>query len=142
MTPPAEVERPSSQAKPEPTAEAVPPPSPPPPARSPAAVMQVLDKVTAETFRFVVPVGRRVRYRTLFFTVRACETRDLDGAQPKPSAYILIETAAMRSPSGIGVPSRQLFKGWMFALAPSLHLLEHPVYDAWLVACSASVPVA
>jgi hypothetical protein len=31
-----------------------------------------------------------------------------------------------------------LFKGWMFAAAPGLHPFEHPVYDAWLLACKAS----
>jgi hypothetical protein len=34
-------------------------------------------------------------------------------------------------------PSRQVFKGWMFASSPGLHPLEHPVYDAWLIACKA-----
>jgi hypothetical protein len=39
-------------------------------------------------------------------------------------------------------PARQLYRGWMFANAPGLHPFEHPVYDAWLIACKAASPSA
>eukprot|EP01035_Chromulina_nebulosa_P068746 gene68746-94208_t len=37
------------------------------------AVLQALDKVTAETLRFEAEVGRPVRWKGLIFTVSACE---------------------------------------------------------------------
>jgi hypothetical protein len=45
-------------------------PGPPLPMRTPTAIMQVLDKVTAETLQFEAPVGRPIRYKTLVMTVR------------------------------------------------------------------------
>ncbi len=116
----------------------LPPPGPPVPARSAAAILQVLDKVTAETLRFAAPVGQRVRYKSIIFTVKTCETRGLGTVQPQPAVYLVIDSVAGAGRSS-GV-SRQVFKGWMFANAPGLHALEHPVYDAWLIACSTALP--
>src|SRR6185503_14601169 len=56
----------ATNAAPAKQAEAKPPPPPPPapkPVRSPAAVIQALDKVTAETMRFSAPVGQPIRYK-------------------------------------------------------------------------------
>jgi hypothetical protein len=118
------------------------PPEPPKPVRSPVAIVQALDKVTAETLRFAAPVGRRVRYKTLIFTVKACETAGADDPQPRASAYMLIQSQAPTLPGQAPPDPKQVYKGWMFSTAPGLHPFEHPVYDAWLIACSAAVPVA
>jgi len=117
-----------------------PSPEEPKPIRSPTAVIQALDKVTAETMRFAAPIGRKVRYKNLIFTVQACETTGLDDPQPQSAAYMTVESQPKES-VGRPPPPKQVFKGWMFATAPGLHALEHPVYDAWLIACSASTPV-
>ena len=150
QVPSAEEARPAA-AKPEPVAavtlggkpvvepDTTPPPEPAKPVRSPTAVIQALDKVTAETMRFAVPIGRKVRYKNLIVSVRACETTGLDDPQPQSSAYVTIESQPRESVGRLP-PIKQVFKGWMFATAPGVHPLEHPVYDAWLVACSASVP--
>jgi hypothetical protein len=84
-------------------------------------------------------VGQRVRYKNLVFEVKVCETRGVDDPQPQPSAYLII-TSDPGAASGVMVGARQVFKGWMFANAPSVHALKHPVYDAWLVSCSATAP--
>jgi len=31
---------------------------------------------------------------------------------------------------------KRIFTGWMFALSPGLHAVEHPIYDVWLTDCS------
>lgn len=118
------------------------PPEPPKPVRSPMAILQALDKVTAETLRFAAPIGRRVRYKTLVFTVKACETSGVDDPQPRAAAYVLVESQPLGLPGRAPPPAKQVFRGWMFATAPGLHPLEHPIYDAWLIACSASAPSA
>jgi hypothetical protein len=120
--------------------KAAPPPGPPAPPRGPMAILQVLDKVTAETLKFEAPIGRRVRYKTLVFTVRVCETRGPDDPQPRPSAYVVVDSEAPALPGRAPPPAKEVFRGWMFANAPGLHPLEHPIYDAWLVACSAADP--
>jgi hypothetical protein len=102
---------------------------PPRPERSPTAILRVLDKVTAETLRFEAPVGRRVRFKSLVFEVRACDTWGVHAPQPRPSAYLIID-------SDLGASAREVFRGWMFAQAPGLHALQHPVFDAWVESCA------
>jgi len=102
--------------------------------------MQVLDKVTAETLQFEAPIGRPIRYKTLVMTVRVCETRGAQDPQPRPSAYVTMETRALAVAGHEPPPPKRVFDGWMFANAPALHPLEHPIYDAWLVSCSAGTP--
>ena len=121
-----------------PPAKPTPPPGPPRPVRAPTAVLQVLDKITAETLAFEAPVGRPIRYKTLIFTVKVCETRGLDDPQPRPSAFVVIDSQAVAVPGHAPPPPKQVFSGWMFANGPALHPLQHPIYDAWLISCSAA----
>jgi len=149
IPPPAAPAASPANALPEVDPEAVPakkgPPKPVAPltrARSNVAILQALDKVTAETIRFEAPVGQPVRYKTLVFTVRACETTAADEPIADFSAYLLVDSQPVPSPGKAVPPARQVFRGWMYAASPGLNPLQHPVYDAWLIACRASAPVA
>lgn len=106
------------------------------------AILQALDKVTTETMRFEAPVGQPIRYKTLVFTVRACETAAADEIAPETAAYVIVDTQPKAQAGRAAPPGRQVFKGWMYASSPGLHPLEHPVYDAWLIACRQAAPVA
>lgn len=118
------------------TAEAVEPAAPTEKrARHGSAIIQALDKITAETMRFEAKVGRPVRYKGLVFTVRSCETTAGDEAMPDSVAYLDIRSEPKAQTEE--QPSKQVFRGWMFASSPGVNGLEHPVYDAWLIACKA-----
>ncbi|MBO9557620.1 MAG: DUF2155 domain-containing protein [Caulobacter sp.] len=136
------------QAQPAPIAKSAAPTEPDKPAeplkraRSSVAILQALDKVTTETMRFEAPVGQPIRYKTLVFTVRACETTAPDEDAPDSIAYVTVDTQPKALPGRVAPPGRQIFKGWMYANSPGLNPLEHPVYDAWLIACKTSAPVA
>ncbi len=106
--------------------------------RAGSAIIQALDKVTAETLRFEVPVGGSVRYKSLVFSVRACESAAPDETAPESAAYIAVDSSPKPQPGRPSPPTRQVFKGWMFASSPGLNPLQHPVYDAWLIACKAA----
>ncbi|HEX6867006.1 MAG TPA: DUF2155 domain-containing protein [Caulobacteraceae bacterium] len=109
-------------------------------ARAQAAILQALDKVTAETIRFEAPIGQPVRYKSLVFTVRACETSAPDELTPESTAYVVVDSEPRQQPGRRKRPSRQIFRGWMYASTPSINPLEHPVYDAWLIACRTAAP--
>lgn len=109
------------------------------PYRAPAAILRVLDKVSAQTMAFEAPVGRRIRFRNLVFEVKACETLGPDEIQPRTAAYLIVTSDAGAASSG-ALASRELFRGWMFADAPSIHPLKNPIYDAWLVDCASPTP--
>jgi hypothetical protein len=117
--------------------------APPPPAKRPrrnAAVLQALDKVTAETLRFEADVDQPVRYKDLVFTVHVCEDNASDEAEPGAYAHLEIDSQPKPPPGQPAPPARQLFKGWMLSNAPGVHPFEHPVYDAWLIACKTAAP--
>jgi hypothetical protein len=140
-TPAATTDKPA----PPPKAAAATPPKPAEPvkrARSSVAIIQALDKVTTETMRFEAPVGQPIRYKTLVFTVRACETTAPDEDAPDSVAYVTVDTQPKALPGRVAPPGRQIYKGWMYANSPGLNPLQHPVYDAWLIACKTSAPVA
>lgn len=116
---------------------------PPPPAkrvRTDVAIIQALDKISAETLRFQATVGRPVRYKNLVFTVRACERSASDEAMEDSIAYVVVESQPRAAPGKPTPPAKQTFRGWMYASSPGLHPLEHPIYDAWLITCRASAP--
>lgn len=118
-------------------------PIPPPPrTRQPIAIIQALDKVTAQTIRFAAPVGQAVRYENLIFTVRACEATTQNTAAPEAAAFLEILNQPRARAGYPTPPTRQIYRGWMFASSPGLHPLEHPVYDAWVIGCSTSAPRA
>lgn len=109
---------------------------PQPRQRRPIAIVQAVDKATAETMRFEVEVGGRpVRFNSaLIFTARACEVNAPDERDEEAAAYLEV---TLQPRGAIQPQARQIFRGWMFASSPALTTLQHPVYDAWVVGCKA-----
>jgi hypothetical protein len=108
---------------------AAPPPSPAPPENvwlpKPIAELVALDKVTARTTALTVRVGQSAKFGSLSIAVRACEVRPPD--QPADATAFLDITD-----SHPGAPD---FHGWMVVSAPSVSMLEHPIYDVRLAGC-------
>ena len=126
-----------------PTADAETPKAPEAPQRRPrydVAVIQALDKVTAESLRFEAAVGHPVRYKTLIFTVRACERSAPDEPSEDSAAFVEVLSQPRAEPGRPVLPPKQAYKGWMYASSPGLNPLEHPVYDAWLITCRTASP--
>lgn len=101
------------------------------------AIVEAIDKITAESMRFEVEVGGRpVRFqRTLIFTARACEVSAPDEQVSDSVAYLEVSLQP-RGVIQVNEP-RQIFRGWMFASSPAVSGLQHPIYDAWIVGCKA-----
>ncbi len=106
------------------------------------AILQAMDKVTAETMRFEAPVGKPVRYKSLVFIVRACETTASDEPIIDAAAHVEIDSQPLPQEGAVAAPARQLFRGWMFANAPGLNVFQNPAYDAWVIACKTASPAA
>ena len=125
---------PESDAAPRPPSVRTPPKAPAPPRRTlyTAAVIQVLDKVTAESLRFEAPVHQLVRYKGLIFLVNTCQGSL--GDEPA-AAHVQIASQPPTVPGRPPNPAKVVFRGWMYADTPGPHPFEHPVYDAWLIAC-------
>ena len=106
------------------------------------AVLQALDKVSAETLRFEAPINQPIRYKSLIFIVHACETTAPDEATTDAVANVEIISQPKGPDGKPPPPGKPVFKGWMYANSPGLNLLQHPVYDAWLIACKTATPPA
>jgi len=99
------------------------------------AIIEAIDKITAESMRFEVEVGGRpVRFnQSLIFTARACEISAENELVPDAIAYVDVTL----QPRAVGAQPRQIFRGWMFSSSPAISGLQHPIYDAWVVGCKA-----
>ncbi len=96
-------------------------------------MLRGLDKVTARISEISAPVGEPVRFGSLVITAKYCRTRP--PIEP-PETFAYLDIAQQRT-SGERTP---VFSGWMVASNPALNPLEHPVYDIWVIRCSAVVP--
>lgn len=99
------------------------------------AIIQALDKVTAQTVRFPAAVNRPVRWKDLVFTIRSCELPAADESQKGAFAHMEIFSEPKVGPGRTPPPAKLVYRGWMYAEAPAVHPFEHPVYDVWLIAC-------
>lgn len=91
-------------------------------------VLRGLDKITARTSTFEVPVGSTREFGTLKITARHCwKTPPEEPPQRKAFLEIVDERPDQ--------PAQEVFSGWMFSTKPALSALEHPVYDVWVIDC-------
>jgi hypothetical protein len=95
------------------------------------AELQALDKVTARVVTLRVPVGRPENFGSLTILVRACHARPPDEV---PDSAAFLEISDSRPPAN----GNAVFRGWMFANAPGVNMLQHPVYDIRIMECRAA----
>ncbi len=95
------------------------------------AELQALDKVTARVVTLRAQVNQPERFGSLTITVRSCNARPPDEV---PDAAAWLEIADSRAPAN----GAAVFRGWMFANAPGVNMLQHPVYDIRLIDCRTS----
>lgn len=92
------------------------------------AELQALDKVTARITILKAPLNETISFGTLRITVRACNARPPEEV-PDAAAWLQVNDARHDS------NGRPVFQGWMFANAPGVAMLEHPVYDLRVLEC-------
>ena len=99
------------------------------------AIMRGLDKVTARTRDFEVPIGEEVEFGALGVTVQYCRKRP---PEEPPEVFAFVQVNDRRTDGfGVETEGERIFSGWMFASNPALNALEHPVYDVWVIDCRA-----
>jgi hypothetical protein len=92
------------------------------------AVFAALDKVTARTSKFEVPLNQTVQFGALKVTPRVCYSRP-PTEQPKTTSFVEVDEIELDG------HEKRIFTGWMFAESPGLNAVEHPVFDVWLTDC-------
>jgi hypothetical protein len=92
------------------------------------AVFAALDKVTARTSKFEVPLDETVQFGALKVTPRVCFSRPAT-EQPKTTSFVEVTEIELDG------EEKPIFTGWMFAESPGINAVEHPVFDVWLTDC-------
>lgn len=116
------------------------------------ATLRALDKITGRSTDIVVKVGEPVVYGSLRVELKTCyqappeeipeSAAFLRIASTQPVAVETMEAAvAAKDVPATEAESPILFSGWMYASSPGLNALEHPVYDIWVIRCTAPEPV-
>ena len=92
------------------------------------AVLQGLDKVTAQVSTFSAPIGEYVDFGSLRIIARKCDKRP---PEETPESAVFLDISEVKSDQ----PAITRYRGWMFASSPALAAMEHPVYDVWVLDC-------
>lgn len=119
---------------PEPGTQAPAPPAQAAPSPAPAgdwlprgtATIQALDKVNARHQALTIPVGGSATFGSLSIAVQSCLVHPPNQAR-NAIAFLVIQDQRPGAPG---------FRGWMFASAPEVSMLEHPIYDVRVLGCS------
>lgn len=117
------------------------------------ATLRALDKITGRSTDIAVEVGAPEVFGSLNVELKACYQTPPE-LPPESAAYLTIHsTQAVQvesmedsvdasSVETVSEDNPRLFSGWMFASSPGLSALEHPVYDVWVINCTAAAPVS
>jgi hypothetical protein len=94
------------------------------------AVLRMIDKISARTSTFDVPINKTVQFgSSLFIKVMACrQASPLE--QTENAAFLQVWEKKPHDNK-----SKWIFSGWMFSSNPSLSAMDHPVYDVWVMEC-------
>ena len=116
------------------------------------AMLRALDKITGRSTDIEVFVGDPVVFGSLDVELQVCYQTPPEEA-PESAAFLKIRSTqpvavetmeAAVSSEVVDTTSDEnpvLFSGWMYASSPGLSALEHPVYDIWVIRCTAPEPV-
>jgi hypothetical protein len=119
----------------------------------PGVRVRALDKVTGTATDISLKIGETVAFGRISLTARACYASPPEDT-PESVAFMEIRSLGP-SPNSRGAKERKdkgekpvvdpktaptVFSGWMYASTPGLSALEHPVYDVWVIQCSAAAP--
>ena len=99
-----------------------------------AVELRALDKVTARTFDYTVPIGDTLDFGSLTIHARHCE-KTPPTELPETYAFLQIDDRRLTEEGGERDEPERLFSGWMFASRPAISALDHRVYDVWVIGC-------
>ena len=119
--------------------------------RGETAVLRALDKITGRSTDIEVRTGGPVVFGSLKIEMQVCYKAPPE-EPPESVAFLTIDSTQPVQVNNmtdavdaddvetVSEENPRLFSGWMFASSPGLNALEHPVYDIWVISCTAQSP--
>ncbi len=99
------------------------------------ATIGVLNKRNGLSRDLVMKPGAAVRMGDLVIRLKACDQTEPWEADQLTGAFVQVIVK-----NTVGDKWRKVFSGWLFKESPSLNVVEHPVYDVWVKACTMRHP--
>ena len=103
------------------------------------ATIGLLNKRNNLTRDLKLRPGQSQRIDNVIVKLAACEKTAPWEDPPETGAFVQVfveERATVRE----RLAWRKVFSGWLFRNAPSLNVVEHPVYDVWVKDCAMRFP--
>lgn len=98
------------------------------------AVIGLLNKRNGIVRDLTLRPGQAVRYKDAIVRLRACEASAPWEEETLTGAFIQLDLRQTDN------SWRRVFSGWLYKEAPSLNVVEHPVYDVWPKSCAMTYP--
>ena len=83
--------------------------------------------------------GESRRLGNVVVRLSACEKTAPWEADPEEGAFVQV-LVRERADADSDLEWRRVFSGWLFKNAPSLNVVEHPIYDVWVKSCAMRFP--
>jgi len=103
------------------------------------ATLGLLNKRNNLTRDLKLKPGEALRVDNVIVKLAACERTAPWEDPPETGAFVQVfveERATVREQ----LAWHKVFSGWLFRNAPSLNVVEHPVYDVWVKDCAMRFP--
>jgi hypothetical protein len=98
------------------------------------AVIGVLNKRNGIVRDLSMRPGQALRVKDVIVRLRACEASAPWENEKLTGAFVQVDSQ---------LPDQRwqrVFSGWLYKEAPSLNVVEHPVYDVWVKSCAMTFP--
>ena len=109
------------------------------PVKDRTATIGLLNKRNNLTQDVVLKTGEAKRIGNVVIKLATCE-RTLPWERPPETGAFLQVFVEERKDADSALAWRKVFSGWLFKNAPSLSVVEHPVYDVWVKDCAMKFP--
>ncbi len=109
------------------------------PVKDRVATIGLLNKRNNQVVDLVLKTGEARRVGNVVVKLATCEKSLPWERPPEMGAFVQLfveERASIHDP----LAWHKVFSGWLFKNAPSLNVVEHPVYDVWVKDCAMKFP--
>lgn len=109
------------------------------PVKDRIATIGLLNKRNNLTQDLVMKPGEAKRVGNVVVRLSTCEKTLPWEEPPETGAFVQVYVEERATPAD-ALAWRRVFSGWLFKNAPSLNVVEHPVYDVWVKDCAMKFP--
>jgi hypothetical protein len=98
------------------------------------ATLGILNKRNGLSRDLNMKPGEAVRIGDAVIRLKACDQTEPWEREQLTGGFVQLIVR------GADTKWRKVFSGWLYKETPSLNVVEHPVYDVWVIACAMSHP--